>query len=62
VTATAEGSPPQALLDQLAPDGVLVCPVRRDGDERLMRFRGDGSIEPGVAVRFVPLIEDTGGD
>jgi protein-L-isoaspartate(D-aspartate) O-methyltransferase len=62
VTATAEGSPPQALLDQLAPDGVLVCPVRRGGDERLMRFRGDGSVEPGVAVRFVPLVEDDGGD
>jgi protein-L-isoaspartate(D-aspartate) O-methyltransferase len=62
VTATAEDSPPPALLDQLAPDGVLVCPVRRDGDERLMRFRGDGSVEPGVAVRFVPLVEDAGGD
>lgn len=62
VTATAEGSPPQALLDQLAPDGVLVCPVRRGGDERLMRFRGDGSVEPGVAVRFVPLVEGVGGD
>jgi protein-L-isoaspartate(D-aspartate) O-methyltransferase len=62
VTATAEGSPPQALLEQLAADGILVCPVRRDGDERLMRFRSDGSAEPGVAVRFVPLVEDAGGD
>ena len=62
VTATAEGAPPQALLDQLAPGGVLVCPVRRDGDERLMRFRADGTVEPGVAVRFVPLVEGAGGD
>jgi protein-L-isoaspartate(D-aspartate) O-methyltransferase len=62
VTATAEGAPPQTLLDQLAPGGLLVCPVRRGGDERLMRFRADGSVEPGVPVRFVPLVEgDAGG-
>ena len=29
VTATAEGDPPPALLEQLAPGGTLVCPVRR---------------------------------
>jgi protein-L-isoaspartate(D-aspartate) O-methyltransferase len=58
VTATADQGPPPALIEQLAPDGVLVCPVRRDGDERLMRFHADGSAEAMVPVRFVPLVED----
>jgi protein-L-isoaspartate(D-aspartate) O-methyltransferase len=58
VTATAEGSPPPALLQQLSPDGVVVCPVRRGADERLMRFHADGTSEAMVPVRFVPLVED----
>jgi protein-L-isoaspartate(D-aspartate) O-methyltransferase len=58
VTATAEESPPRALMEQLTPDGVIVCPVRRDGDERLMRFHADGTSEAMVPVRFVPLVED----
>jgi protein-L-isoaspartate(D-aspartate) O-methyltransferase len=62
VTATAEEEPPPALLEQLAGDGMLVCPVRRGGGERLTRFRADGSAEPVVPVRFVPLVEDAGGD
>jgi protein-L-isoaspartate(D-aspartate) O-methyltransferase len=62
VTATAEGEPPPALLEQLASDGALVCPVRSEGGERLTRFRPDGSAEPVVPVRFVPLVEDAGGD
>lgn len=53
--ATAEGEPPSALLDQLEPGAALVCPVRRDGDERLMRFR-DGREEIFASVRFVPLV------
>jgi hypothetical protein len=32
-----------------------VCPVRRDGDERLVRFR-HGVEEPLTPVRFVPLV------
>ncbi|HET8673777.1 MAG TPA: protein-L-isoaspartate(D-aspartate) O-methyltransferase [Thermoleophilaceae bacterium] len=60
VTATAEGGPPPALIEQLAPDGALVCPVHTDAGERLTRFRRDGSAEPVVPVRFVPLIEDPG--
>jgi protein-L-isoaspartate(D-aspartate) O-methyltransferase len=58
VAATAAGNPPKALLEQLAPGGVIVCPVRRDGDERLMRFNADGSSQAMVPVRFVPLVED----
>jgi protein-L-isoaspartate(D-aspartate) O-methyltransferase len=57
VTATAEDMPPQALLDQLAPGGVLVCPVARGRREHLMRFR-DGEEEAVAAVRFVPLVSD----
>jgi protein-L-isoaspartate(D-aspartate) O-methyltransferase len=62
VTATAEGQPPAALLEQLADDGRLVCPVRGSTDERLTRYRRDGSAQPVVPVRFVPLVEDAGGD
>jgi protein-L-isoaspartate(D-aspartate) O-methyltransferase len=62
VTATAEGTPPEALLEQLAPGGVLVCPVRTAAGERLIRYRANGSAEPLVQVRFVPLVEDPGGD
>ena len=57
VTATAEGSAPAALIDQLAPEGSLVCPIRRGGGEHLVRVRG-GSEEVLAAVRFVPLVSD----
>jgi protein-L-isoaspartate(D-aspartate) O-methyltransferase len=55
VTATAEREPPPALLAQLAEGAALVCPVRRAGDEQLMRYR-DGGAEVVVPVRFVPLV------
>jgi protein-L-isoaspartate(D-aspartate) O-methyltransferase len=58
VTATAAGGPPDTLRGQLAPGAALVCPVRRDGEEHLMRFR-DGHEEPVAPVRFVPLVDDT---
>jgi protein-L-isoaspartate(D-aspartate) O-methyltransferase len=57
VTATAEGGPPPALLEQLAPGAALVCPVRRGRREHLMRFR-DGEEEAVASVRFVPLVSD----
>lgn len=56
VTAAAGRGPPQALSDQLVPGGALVCPVEREGDERLVRIR-DGEVEQIAAVRFVPLVE-----
>ncbi len=52
---------PQALKDQLAPDGVLVMPVgRNEGNQRLLRLRrnADGNFaqEDLGGVAFVPLI------
>jgi protein-L-isoaspartate(D-aspartate) O-methyltransferase len=57
VTATAQGGPPPALVEQLAPGAALVCPVKRDGRELLLRLR-DGAEEAVTAVRFVPLVLD----
>jgi protein-L-isoaspartate(D-aspartate) O-methyltransferase len=59
VTAAAAGVP-TALVDGLAPDGVLVAPVGEDHrDQQLLRIRrkDDGfSTEDLGLVRFVPLI------
>lgn len=55
VTATAENEPPRTLVEQLAPGGRLVCPVRRADGEHLLRIR-DGREEMLAAVRFVPLV------
>ena len=59
VTAAAEEIPP-ALIEQLAPEGVLVAPVGAEHrDQRLLRLRRTAA---GIAdedlglVRFVPLI------
>lgn len=58
VTAASPEEPPSALLEQLAPDGILICPVQRGNHELLSRFRKDGEAEPLVPVRFVPLVRD----
>jgi len=62
VAAAVEGPLPEALLAQLAEGGRLVAPVR-DRDERLVvvRRRGDAfeRSEHG-AVRFVPLVRESG--
>lgn len=58
VTAAASGEPPPALLRQLTPEGVLICPVQRGGRELLTRFRADGDARPLVPVRFVPLVSE----
>jgi protein-L-isoaspartate(D-aspartate) O-methyltransferase len=57
VTATAEGEPPPALFDQLAPGAALVCPVAHGRREHLVRYR-EGQQEAVAAVRFVPLVSD----
>ena len=57
VTATTDGDPPAALVEQLALGAPLVAPLRRAGTERLMRLV-DGREEAIVPVRFVPLVTD----
>lgn len=57
VTAAAFGAPPEDLPAQLAPGAALVCPVKRDGGEFLMRFAG-GEEQKVVPVRFVPLVAE----
>jgi protein-L-isoaspartate(D-aspartate) O-methyltransferase len=51
---------PRALIDELAPGGRLVMPIRADGTQvliRMVRVPGDGiTSEPLEEVRFVPLI------
>jgi len=65
ILAAASGPhPSDALLDQLAPAGVLVMPIGApDSIQRLLRFRRgpDGLVEDDLgAVRFVPLIGAAG--
>ncbi len=61
VTAAVE-EVPAALLDQLAPGGIMVVPVGRQGrDQALLRVRRseDGFHEDSLGrVRFVPLVAD----
>ncbi len=57
VTAMAPSELPNALLEQLAPAGTLVCPVGEEGIGSLVRYR-EGRSENLEAVGFVPLISD----
>jgi protein-L-isoaspartate(D-aspartate) O-methyltransferase len=59
VTAMAQDDLPQALVDQLAPGGVLVCPTGHGRSGQLVRLR-DGRRESLGSVGFVPLITDAG--
>jgi protein-L-isoaspartate(D-aspartate) O-methyltransferase len=55
VTAMAKDEPPRALLEQLAPDAALICPVGRRGYGTLVRYRAGRSEDLG-GVAFVPLV------
>jgi protein-L-isoaspartate(D-aspartate) O-methyltransferase len=59
VAAAAEDVPP-LLWDQLAPGGIMICPVGEvPGEQRLLRIRRLGAareIEDLGPVRFVPLL------
>ncbi|MDE0175359.1 MAG: protein-L-isoaspartate(D-aspartate) O-methyltransferase [Defluviicoccus sp.] len=62
VTAAAADVPP-VLLNQLAPDGVMILPVGGDDeDQQLLKCRKRGEdvhYETLWPVRFVPLLADT---
>lgn len=66
VTAAAREKPPQALLDQLKPGGLMVIPVGGSGEQILRRYRreedGSFSHKDLMAVRFVPLLPDIAAD
>ena len=61
LTTAAAPKVPQNLLDQLAPDGVLVMPVGiRNNTQRLIKVRrtDDGFVEEYlIPVVFVPMVE-----
>ena len=63
LTAAGDAIPTQ-VLDQLAPDGVLVAPVGSPSSQTLIRMRGDGKgdfmQEELGAVSFVPLLGGIG--
>ncbi len=63
LTAAGDAIPTQ-MLDQLAPDGVLVAPVGSPSSQTLIRMRGDGKgdfmQEELGAVSFVPLLGGIG--
>lgn len=63
VTAAARGAPPQALLDQLRPGGLMVVPVgTTTSDQMLKLYKKDPvqgfAIRDLMPVRFVPLLPD----
>lgn len=47
---------PPPLIEQLAPDGILVIPVGPPDVQELLRVRKDGATAPLCLVRFVPLV------
>ena len=66
VTAAAREKPPQALLDQLKPAGVMIIPVGPSGDQMLRRYKKESeeaySVSDLMPVRFVPLLPDIAAD
>lgn len=59
-TAAAQGSPPQPLLDQLKPGGILIIPVALEDHQVLRRYKKEGedtfAVRDLMPVRFVPLL------
>jgi len=66
VTAAASKEPPQALLDQLKPEGIMVIPLGPPGDQMLRSYKrgADDNFETKdlMPVRFVPLLPDVAKD
>jgi protein-L-isoaspartate(D-aspartate) O-methyltransferase len=62
VTAGANQVPPQALLDQLSDDGILIIPIKKNAlQEELIKIRkqnGTLTQEHVMDVRFVPLVSE----
>jgi protein-L-isoaspartate(D-aspartate) O-methyltransferase len=63
VTAAAMRDVPQALLNQLAPDGIMIAPIGSSlSDQYLYRysFSDGGALQKKKLwpVRFVPLVDD----
>ncbi len=60
VTAAAQEKPPQALLDQLAPGGVMIVPVALKDHQLLRVYKKESAdtfaMRDLMAVRFVPLL------
>ena len=65
IVTAAAADVPGALVDQLAPGGVMVLPLGKRGEQQLLRLRrGESSLteEHLGDVRFVPLIEGLPGE
>lgn len=62
VTAAASAEPPQPLLDQMAPGGIMIIPMGRDKSSqfiyRITRTDVGFECERMMPVRFVPLLPD----
>ncbi|MCB1650569.1 MAG: protein-L-isoaspartate(D-aspartate) O-methyltransferase [Alphaproteobacteria bacterium] len=66
VTAAAREKPPQALLDQLKPGGMMIIPVGPSGDQWLKLYKKESdeayAVRDIMPVRFVPLLPDIAKD
>lgn len=66
VTAAAREKPPQALIDQLKPAGMMIIPVGPSGDQMLKLYKKESdeaySARDIFPVRFVPLLPDIASD
>lgn len=62
LVAAAAGDIPSRLWQQLAPGGIMVCPVGKSpGRQRLLRIErhgADPTVEDLGPARFVPLVDD----